>query len=187
MGGDGADALPLSRSLMIPTPSGAPCSAPDLDPDVPFMALALAQARLAADEGEVPVGAVVVCKGEVLSLGRNRREADQDPTAHAEHIAIRQAAAQLGSWRLTDCVVYVTLEPCAMCAGAMVLARVARCVYGCGDPKGGFLGSLGDLSSHPRLNHRFGVRAGLMADDCASVLQSFFRQRRKRRTSGFEP
>lgn len=144
------------------------------------MALALAAARLAAEEGEVPVGAVVVRNGEVLAVARNRREVDQDPTAHAEHIAIRQVAALLRSWRLEGCVVYVTLEPCAMCAGAMVLARVARCVYGCADPKGGFLGSLGDLSAHPRLNHRFAVRSGLMGEESAALLRSFFQARRKR-------
>jgi len=144
------------------------------------MALALAEARLAAEEGEVPVGAVVVRNGEVLAVARNRREVDQDPTAHAEHIAIRQVAALLRSWRLEGCVVYVTLEPCAMCAGAMVLARVARCVYGCADPKGGFLGSLGDLSAHPRLNHRFAVRAGVMGEESAALLRSFFQARRKR-------
>ena len=139
------------------------------------MAEALREAGLAAQDGEVPVGALVVRDGVILTRGRNRRETDQDPCAHAELLAIREAAAALGSWRLDGCTVYVTLEPCAMCAGAMVLARIQRCVYGCADPKGGFLGSLGDLSQHERLNHRFAVTAGVLEGECAAALKEFFR------------
>ena len=140
-----------------------------------FMDLALAQAAAAAEMGEVPVGAVVVYEGEVISQAHNRRELDADPTAHAELIAMRDAAKKLGDWRLEECTVYVTLEPCAMCAGLMVNARVKRCVYATTDPRGGFLGTLGDLSSHPVLNHRFEVTAGVQAEEAAEALRSFFR------------
>jgi tRNA(adenine34) deaminase len=139
------------------------------------MDLALAQAAAAAAMGEVPVGAVVVHQGVVISAAHNRREVDGDPTAHAELIAMREAAQVLGDWRLEDCTVYVTLEPCAMCAGLMVNARVLRCVYAATDPRGGFLGTLGDLSSHPVLNHRFEVTAGVRSEEAAEALQSFFR------------
>jgi tRNA(adenine34) deaminase len=149
--------------------------------DQRFMDLALAQAEAAAAMGEVPVGAVVVLKGEVISSAHNRREIDGDPSAHAEFIAMRQAAQFMGDWRLEDCTVYVTLEPCAMCAGLMVNARVPRCVYAATDPRGGFLGTLDDLSSHPVLNHRFDVTAGIRADAAAEVLRSFFRRVRKKK------
>ena len=125
--------------------------------------------------GEVPVGAVVVRNGEVISQAHNRREVDGDPTAHAELIAMRQAANVIGDWRLDECTVYVTLEPCAMCAGLMVNARLHRCVYGATDPRGGFLGTLDDLSSHPVLNHRFEVEAGVCGDAAADLLRPFFR------------
>lgn len=144
------------------------------------MALALREAERAAELGEVPVGAVVTLGDQVVSAGHNLREADQDFSAHAEFVAMRRAAARLGSWRLVGCTVYVTLEPCAMCAGAMVNARVHRCVYGAADPKGGFLGSLGDLSDHPGLNHRFEVQAGVLDEACAQVLKRFFRTLRRR-------
>ena len=140
-----------------------------------FMERALALAGQAASRGEVPVGAVVVRGDEVIAEAFNLREATQDPTAHAELLAIRRAAEALGTWRLEGCTVYVTLEPCAMCAGAMVLARVERCVFGCSDPKGGFLGTLGDLSSHPGLNHRFEVVPGVHEERCAAALTGFFR------------
>ena len=149
--------------------------------DQHFMDLALAQAAAAADMGEVPVGAVVVHKGQVISRAHNRREGDGDPTAHAELIAMREAADILGDWRLEECTVYVTLEPCAMCAGLMVNARVARCVYATTDPRGGFLGTLGDLSSHPVLNHRFEVSSGVRAEEAADVLRSFFRRVRAKK------
>ena len=145
------------------------------------MDLALAGAASAAKMGEVPVGAVVVHKGKVISSAHNRREIDGDPSAHAEFIAMRDAAKVLGDWRLEDCTVYVTLEPCAMCAGLMVNARVPRCVYAATDPRGGFLGTLGDLSSHPVLNHRFEVTAGVRAEEAADLLRSFFRRIRAKK------
>jgi tRNA(adenine34) deaminase len=144
-----------------------------------FMAEALALADEAGSLGEVPVGALVVQGERVIGRGFNRRESTQDPTAHAEIIAIRQAAETLGTWRLEGCTVVVTLEPCPMCAGAMVLARVERCVYGCTDPKGGFLGTLADLSNIEGLNHQFEVQSGLMAADCSHRLTAFFRQLRR--------
>lgn len=145
-----------------------------------WMEHALRQADMAASLGEVPVGAVVVRGGQVIAAAHNRRELDQDPTAHAELLAMREAARVLGSWRLEGCSVYVTLEPCAMCAGAMVLGRVDSCVYGCADPKGGFLGSVGDLSAVPELNHRFGVVSGVLAEPCSTRLKDFFRALRAR-------
>jgi tRNA(adenine34) deaminase len=147
----------------------------------PFMREALGLADVAADLGEVPVGAVVVRGGEIVGRGYNRRETDQDPTAHAEVLAIRESAARLGSWRLDGCRLYVTLEPCPMCAGALVLSRVDACIFGCADPKGGFLGTLGNLASHPGLNHRFSVVPGVLADEASHRLQRFFRSLRARR------
>jgi len=152
----------------------------------PYMRLALLMADEAASLGEVPVGAVVVRGAEVIARAGNRREAHQDPTAHAELLAIRAAAATLGSWRLEGCRVYVTLEPCPMCAGAMVLARVESCVFGCPDPKGGFLGTLADLSRFSGLNHGYAVQGGVLADACSQRLQDFFRglrARKRNRTS----
>jgi tRNA(adenine34) deaminase len=139
-----------------------------------FMELALDEARAAAAEGEVPIGAVVVCDGEVVARGSNRRELDADPTAHAELIAVRRAAAALGRWRLEGCTVYVTLEPCPMCAGALHAARVDRCVYGAVDPKAGALGTLYDIASDERLNHRYDVISGVLADESAALLRGFF-------------
>ena len=139
---------------------------------------ALCAARRALSHGDVPVGAAVVKGGLVIARGRNARERDRDPTAHAEIVAIRRAAKKLGSWRLSGCTLYVTLEPCAMCAGAMVLARLPRLVYGASDPKAGFTGSLGDLVRHPRLNHRVDVTAGVLAAECGRILVEFFRERR---------
>lgn len=145
-----------------------------------YMREALSLADAAAAIGEVPVGAVVVKDGQVIASAHNLRERDQDPAAHAELLAIRAAARALGTWRLDGCTVVVTLEPCPMCAGLMVLSRVERCVYGCTDPKGGFLGTLADLSQHPRLNHRFEVVPGVLADECAGRLRTFFRALRER-------
>ncbi|TNE84695.1 MAG: nucleoside deaminase [Deltaproteobacteria bacterium] len=142
---------------------------------------ALAEAALAAELGEVPVGSVVVHDDRIIARGHNLREHLQDPTAHAELLAMRRAAEALGSWRLEGCTVYVTLEPCPMCAGAMVLSRIERCVYGCSDPKGGFLGTLDDLSSNPALNHRFDVVTGIEEHDCSAVLKEFFRELRRKR------
>ena len=142
--------------------------------DEKFMREALAEARAAAAVGEVPIGAVLVCAGEIVARAHNRRELDQDPSAHAEFAALCAAARTLGRWRLSDCTVYVTLEPCCMCAGLMVNARVGRCVYGAADAKAGALGSLYDLNADSRLNHRFNVTAGVLADECHAVLSSYF-------------
>ena len=142
------------------------------------MQIALEEARLAASEGEVPIGAVVVHDGQVIARAHNRRETDADPSAHAEFSAMLEASRVLGRWRLTGCTVYVTLEPCLMCAGLMVNARIDRCVYGASDPKGGALGTLFDVSSDPRLNHEFAVSAGVCADEAAELLRLFFRSRR---------
>lgn len=142
--------------------------------DEKFMREALAEARAAAAVGEVPIGAVVVRAGEIVARAHNRRELDQDPSAHAEFAALCAAARSLGRWRLSDCTVYVTLEPCCMCAGLMVNARVGRCVYGATDAKAGALGSLHDLNADSRLNHRFNVTAGVLAGECREVLSSYF-------------
>lgn len=142
--------------------------------DEKFMREALAEARAAAAVGEVPIGAVVVRAGEIVARAHNRRELDQDPSAHAEFAALCAAAQSFGRWRLSDCTVYVTLEPCCMCAGLMVNARVGRCVYGAADAKAGALGSLYDLNADLRLNHRFNVNAGVLADECREVLSDYF-------------
>lgn len=142
--------------------------------DEKFMREALAEARAAAAVGEVPIGAVVVRAGEIVARAHNRRELDQDPSAHAEFAALCAAARSLGRWRLSDCTVYVTLEPCCMCAGLMVNARVGRCVYGAADAKAGALGSLYDLNADSRLNHRFNVTAGVLADECRELLSNYF-------------
>lgn len=152
--------------------------------DETYMALALDEARAAAAEGEVPIGAVVVCDDKVVARCHNRRELDRDPSAHAEFAAMVQAAHVLDRWRLTGCTVYVTLEPCLMCAGLMVNARIDRCVYGAPDPKGGALGTLYDISHDPRLNHAFEVTSGVCADECAELLRAFFRARRAARKAG---
>ncbi|MGM0554922.1 MAG: tRNA adenosine(34) deaminase TadA [Myxococcota bacterium] len=154
--------------------------------DEAFMELALAEAHKAWDLGEVPVGAVVVCDGDVVARGFNRRETWQDPTAHAELIAIRRAAEKLGSWRLVDCTVYVTLEPCPMCAGTIVNARVARVVYGARDPKAGATRSLYALLEDPRLNHRVEVKEFCLAEECGKVLTDFFEEIRQRRKAQSE-
>ena len=135
-------------------------------------------AGLAAAAHEVPVGAVIVCDGVLMGEGRNRPIAALDPTAHAEVVVIREAAQALGDWRLTDCVLYVTLEPCAMCAGALVLARLGRLVFGASDPKAGMVGSLGDLVQDERLNHRVEVTRGVLADAAGGLLRDFFQARR---------
>ncbi len=145
---------------------------------------ALRAARRAPAHGDVPVGAVVVKSGTVVARARNRREAESDPTAHAEVIAVRRAARKLGTWRLEGCTLYVTLEPCAMCAGAIVLSRIHRLVFGAEDPKAGFAGSLGDLCRDPRLNHHVHVTEGVLAAECGEVLKAFFRERRGEARSG---
>src|SRR5918999_4488790 len=143
-----------------------------------FMRLALREAERALEHDDVPIGAVVVHDGEVIGAGRNERELREDPTAHAEVLALREAAAHLGSWRVLDSVLYVTLEPCAMCAGAIVLARVPRVIYGTVDPKAGAAGSVLDVLAEPELNHRPEVAGGLLADECAAILREFFATRR---------
>ena len=142
------------------------------------MAEALEQARLSLSWGDVPIGAVVARGDEVLARAGNERERRGDPTAHAEILALRTASEAVGSWRLSGCTLYVTLEPCAMCAGAAVLARLDRVVFGAPDPKAGFGGSLGDLLRHPRLNHRVEVVEGVLAEDSGELLREFFRRRR---------
>ena len=143
-----------------------------------FMRLAIREAQAAADHEDVPIGAVVVRDGEVVGSGHNERELRQDPSAHAEMIALRAGAAALGSWRLLDTVLYVTLEPCAMCAGAIVLGRIPRVVFGTADPKAGAAGSVLDILAEPRLNHRPAVEGGLLAPECAALLRAFFAARR---------
>jgi tRNA(adenine34) deaminase len=147
--------------------------------DERFMREALAEAERAAALGEVPVGCVLVHAGEVIARGRNLREAALDPTAHAELVALRSAAARLRSWRLLDVTCYATLEPCPMCAGALVNARIARLVYGCDDPKAGAVRTLFVLCNDPRLNHRVEVVAGVLADESAQRLRLFFQQKRR--------
>jgi tRNA(adenine34) deaminase len=151
-------------------------------PEERYMRDALASARRALAHGDVPVGAAVVRDGVVIARGRNARERDSDPTAHAEIVAIRRAARRLGSWRLSGCTLYVTLEPCAMCAGAIVLARLPRLVYGATDPKAGFAGSRGDLVRDSRLNHQVDVTKGVLAAECGRILVEFFRGRRAEKT-----
>jgi tRNA(adenine34) deaminase len=146
--------------------------------DERVMRLALEEARTCLDHGDVPIGAIVTKGGEVLWAAGNRRERESDPTAHAEILALRGAAAALGSWRLEGCTLTVTLEPCAMCAGAAVLARLDRVVFGAADPKAGFAGSLENLLQDPRLNHEVLVEGGVLADECGELLRTFFRERR---------
>ena len=146
--------------------------------DERVMRLALAEAQTCLEHGDVPIGAVVTKGDEVLAAAGNRRERETDPTAHAEILALRSAAAALGSWRLEGCTLTVTLEPCAMCAGAAVLARLDRVVFGAADPKAGFVGSLGNLLDDPRLNHAIASTGGVLADECGDLLRSFVRDRR---------
>ena len=149
--------------------------------DEKYMRVALEEAALAAREDEVPIGAVVVCDGRIVGRAHNRRELDRDPSAHAEFSAMLAAASTLDRGRLTGCTVYVTLEPCLMCAGLMVNARVDRCVFGAADPKGGALGTLFDVSHDPRLNHEFEVTSGMLEDECADALRRFFKSKRAAR------
>jgi tRNA(adenine34) deaminase len=152
--------------------------------DERYMRLALAEARRAVDHGDTPVGAVVIRDGEPIATGRNQRELRGDPTAHAEMIALREAARAVGNWRVLGSTLYVTLEPCAMCAGAIVLARVPRVVFGAADPKAGAAGSVLDVLAEPRLNHRPLVDAGVLADECGDLLRAFFAARRRPRDDG---
>ncbi|MCL2403591.1 MAG: tRNA adenosine(34) deaminase TadA [Coriobacteriia bacterium] len=154
----------------------------DTPDDEYYMHLALEEADYAAELGEVPIGAVVVSADGVVVRAHNRREVDHDPSAHAEFIALREAAQQLGRWRLSDCTVYVTLEPCPMCAGLMQQARIKRCVFAAADPKSGALGTLYRLHDDSRLNHSFQVTSGVLADESSKLLQDFFSRLRKNRS-----
>ena len=151
---------------------------PELEADVAFMQEALAQARAAAERGEVPVGAVVVADGRIVARSGNRTIADCDPTAHAEIMALREAAKVVGNYRLLGASLYVTIEPCAMCAGAMIQARIARLIYGADDAKAGAIRSCFSILDHPQLNHRVEVTSGIRADEAAAVLRDFFAARR---------
>jgi tRNA(adenine34) deaminase len=155
--------------------------------DAAFMTLALAQAHVAMAAGEVPVGAVVVRHGQVIASGSNAPIAGHDPTAHAEILALRAAAQVLGNYRLTDCELFVTLEPCAMCVGAMLHARLKRVVFGASDPKTGAAGSVIDLFVNPRLNHQTQLQGGLLETECSGLLQSFFQERRQLARAGNNP
>jgi tRNA(adenine34) deaminase len=146
--------------------------------DEQYIRNSLDLAREAVRRNEVPIGALIVRNGSILAAATNRTVRDQDPTAHAEMLAIREASSKLDSWRLDDCTLYVTLEPCAMCAGAIVLSRLTRVVFGAWDDKAGMAGSVGDLLRHARLNHRPEVRAGVLADECGRLLEEFFSQQR---------
>lgn len=145
------------------------------------MRLAIEQAKIAESYDEVPIGAVVVYEGEAIAYGYNRRELDKDPAGHAEFIALKKASEKLGHWRLSGCTVYVTLEPCLMCAGLMYQSRIDRCVYGAKDPKAGALGTLYQINEDERLNHRFEVTPGVLEDECAGLLSGFFAKLRARR------
>jgi len=158
--------------------AGTPGTAGRRTPDERWMEIALDEARRAAEAGDVPVGAVMVRDGQVIAAAGNRTVRDADATGHAEMLAVRGASAALGRWRLDDCALYVTLEPCAMCAGALVLARVGRVVFGAWDDKAGMAGSVEDILRHPRLNHRPEVTGGVLADRCGELLRAFFRARR---------
>jgi tRNA(adenine34) deaminase len=149
-----------------------------MDSDTQFMQEAVAEAHAAASAGEVPIGAVLVHEGRILARSGNRTIRDNDPTAHAEMVVLREAARLLGNYRLADTTLYVTIEPCSMCAGAIIQARVPRLVYGANDPKGGAVRSCFEILSHPRLNHQVEVTSGVLAPDCAAILQSFFAERR---------
>ncbi|MDN5697139.1 MAG: tRNA adenosine(34) deaminase TadA [Rubrobacter sp.] len=149
--------------------------------DLEMMRRALHAASEAADRGEIPVGALIVRDGGILSTASNERESSNDPTAHAEILALRRASEALGSWRLTGCTLYATLEPCPMCAGAAHAARISRLVYAAPDPKAGAAGTLYDIPTDPRLNHTFPVASGVLASESSEMLRSFFRQRRNRR------
>jgi tRNA(adenine34) deaminase len=152
-----------------------------------FMGEALRAAQRALEAGEVPVGAVVVCDGKIVGRGGNRNLTDSDPTAHAEIVALREAGAAIGNHRLEGCELFSTIEPCAMCAGALVHARLKRLVYGADDSKAGAIRSVMQVLSHPSLNHRMEVRAGILAGSCAELLQTFFRLRRREKSSGVGP
>jgi len=176
---------PQDDETCLPIPDQADALASgESSPDEAMMRRALELARAAKDLGEVPVGALVVRAGQIIAQAHNLRETLRDPTAHAERLALTWAGRALGTWRLDDCVLYVTLEPCAMCAGAIVLSRIRRLVYGATDPKAGACRSLYRLVSDPRLNHRVEVTAGVLAGECGEILTEFFQERRPFRKLG---
>jgi tRNA(adenine34) deaminase len=168
----------VAASASSQEPTGKAVRAVSAEQDEAFMQEALEEAAQAAEIGEVPVGAVVVHRGLVIARAHNRREVDQDPTAHAEILVLREAAELLGQWRLEGCTLYVTLEPCFMCAGGIVNARVPRLVYGAKDPKAGAVGSLANVPGDERLNHRAEIVAGVLAEPCGRILKQFFAARR---------
>ncbi|HEV2922784.1 MAG TPA: tRNA adenosine(34) deaminase TadA [Solirubrobacteraceae bacterium] len=172
------EALALREEALSQTPRVRPMSERFFPRDDYFMRMALREAERALEHDDVPIGAVLVRDGELVATGHNERELRQDPTAHAEILALREAARAVGSWRLLDTVLYVTLEPCAMCAGAIVLARLPRVVYGASDPKAGACGSVLDVLGEPRLNHRPDVAGGLLASEGGELLSEFFASRR---------
>ena len=172
--------MPTDSGEQVPAFGGS--SAQPIDEQ--YIRNALDIAREAVKRNEVPIGAVVVRDGTIVAAASNRTVRDQDPTAHAELLAIREASSRLDRWRLDDCSLYVTLEPCAMCAGAMVLSRLKRVVFGAWDDKAGMAGSVEDLLRHPRLNHRPEVRAGVLAEECAALLSEFFAAQRKEAIPG---
>lgn len=153
-------------------------TSPNLSQDVKWMRVALSLAAEAGVAGEVPVGAVVIYEGEIVGKGKNDRESSKDPVGHAEIYAISTASKSLGRWRLTGCTLYVTLEPCFMCAGALINSRVDRVVFGARDPKGGAITSLANLGADPRLNHQFQITSGILEAECGELLKNFFRERR---------
>jgi tRNA(adenine34) deaminase len=169
------EALPVTEEAPS-TPSET--ARDDAPSDERYLRAALERARMSLASDDVPVGAVIVRGEEIIAAEGNARERLGDPTAHAEVLALREASRAVGSWRLDGCSVYVTLEPCAMCTGALVLARVDRLVYGAADPKAGFAGSIGDIARHEQLNHRLDVTAGVLGDECGELLRAFFRDRR---------
>ncbi len=173
--------MDLPRELDLPRESDLPREQDAKDAH--WMRLALAQATLAGELGDVPVGAVAVENDALLSVGHNRRELDQDPTAHAEIVCLRDAARARGHWRLGGVTLYVTLEPCAMCAGALVLARVDRVVFGCRDPKGGACETLFKIGDDARLNHRFAIVGGVLESECSAQLKAFFATKRAARAA----
>jgi tRNA(adenine34) deaminase len=174
-----ASSLFSVRFVLIPIPFFARVIlSPKMEIDIQFMRDTLAEARAAAEAGEVPIGAILVHDGKILARSGNRTIRDCDPTAHAEIIVLREAARLVGNYRLADTTLYVTIEPCSMCAGAIIQARIPRVVYGADDPKGGAVRSCFEILSHPRVNHQVEVTSGILAADCGAILQSFFAERR---------
>ena len=155
--------------------------------DTTYMQAAIAEAQLARAKGEVPIGAVIVHAGQIIGRGHNLRETSNDPTSHAEMVAIRQAAAAIGHWRLLETTLYVTLDPCGMCMGAISLARIPRLVYACRDPRAGAVGSIYDLSSDARFNHKVEVVEGVLGTECSALLSGFFQELRSRRKAAKPP